>query len=59
MLVGLVDLDQSVEDTRNKIVAYFNKMIDYGVAGFRVGKKQLLCLFSDRGTVKHNTNNIL
>lgn len=35
-LVGLHDLNQTVEDTRNKIVGYLNHLIDLGVAGFRV-----------------------
>lgn len=35
-LVGLHDLNQTVEDTRVKIVNYFNDLIDLGVAGFRV-----------------------
>lgn len=35
-LVGLHDLNQTVEDTRNKIVNYLNYMIDLGVAGFRI-----------------------
>ena len=35
-LLGLVDLDQSKEDVRNKIVGYYNNVIDIGVAGFRV-----------------------
>lgn len=35
-LVGLHDLNQTEEDTRNKIVNYLNQLIDLGVAGFRV-----------------------
>ncbi|CRK93826.1 CLUMA_CG007353, isoform A [Clunio marinus] len=35
-LVGLHDLNQTIEDTRNKIVGYLNHLIDLGVAGFRV-----------------------
>jgi alpha-amylase len=35
-LVGLTDLDQSNEYVRNKIIAFLDKFIDYGVAGFRV-----------------------
>lgn len=35
-LVGLHDLNQTIEDTRNKIVNYLNALIDLGVAGFRV-----------------------
>lgn len=35
-LVGLHDLNQSVELTRDKIVNYLNNLIDLGVAGFRV-----------------------
>lgn len=35
-LVGLHDLNQTVEDTRVKIVNYLNHLIDLGVAGFRV-----------------------
>ncbi|VDL78910.1 unnamed protein product [Nippostrongylus brasiliensis] len=35
-LVGLVDLDQSRRSVRMKIVGYLNKLIAYGVAGFRV-----------------------
>ena len=34
-LVGLIDLKQSLSDTHDKIVAYLNKLIDIGVAGFR------------------------
>ncbi|WKY12334.1 hypothetical protein Q1695_003706 [Nippostrongylus brasiliensis] len=34
-LVGLVDLDQSRRSVRMKIVGYLNKLIAYGVAGFR------------------------
>lgn len=32
-LVGLHDLNQTVEDTRVKIVDYFNDLVDLGVAG--------------------------
>lgn len=32
-LVGLHDLNQTVEDTRDKIINYFNDLIDLGVAG--------------------------
>ena len=35
-LVGLRDLDHSKADTRNKVAAYLNDLIDLGVAGFRV-----------------------
>lgn len=35
-LVGLLDLDQSNLDTASKITAYLNKLVDMGVAGFRV-----------------------
>lgn len=35
-LVGLHDLNQTQEDTRNKIVEYLNHLIDLGVAGFRI-----------------------
>lgn len=35
-LVGLHDLNQTVEDTRNKIVAYLNNLISLGIAGMRV-----------------------
>lgn len=35
-LVGLPDLGQYVEATRHSIVAYLNRLIGYGVAGFRV-----------------------
>ena len=35
-LVGLHDLNQTVEDTREKIVDYLNHLISLGVAGFRV-----------------------
>lgn len=35
-LVGLHDLNQTVEDTRDKIVDFLNHLIDLGVAGFRV-----------------------
>lgn len=35
-LVGLHDLNQTKEDTRNKIVNFLNHLIDLGVAGFRV-----------------------
>ena len=35
-LVGLHDLNQTQEDTRNKIVNYLNHLIDLGVAGFRI-----------------------
>ena len=35
-LYGLTDLDQSIEYVRNKIAAYLNVLIDYGVVGFRV-----------------------
>uniref|UniRef100_A0A1I7XIS3 alpha-amylase n=1 Tax=Heterorhabditis bacteriophora TaxID=37862 RepID=A0A1I7XIS3_HETBA len=34
-LVGLFDLDQGKQKVRNSIVAYLNKLIDYGIAGFR------------------------
>lgn len=35
-LVGLHDLNQTEEDTRDKIVDFLNHLIDLGVAGFRV-----------------------
>lgn len=35
-LVGLHDLNQTIEDTRVKIVDYLNHLIRLGVAGFRV-----------------------
>jgi alpha-amylase len=35
-LVALHDLNQTIEDTRDKIVDYLNHLIDLGVAGFRV-----------------------
>lgn len=35
-LVGLPDLDQSLEYVRERIVGYMNKLIDIGVAGFRM-----------------------
>ncbi|XP_018917983.2 alpha-amylase-related protein [Bemisia tabaci] len=35
-LSGLQDVDQSQEYVRGKIVEYLNKLISYGVAGFRV-----------------------
>lgn len=35
-LVGLHDLNQTVEDTRDKIVGYLNHLINLGVGGFRV-----------------------
>ena len=35
-LVDLTDLDQGNEYVRNKIAGFLNKMIDIGVAGFRV-----------------------
>lgn len=35
-LVGLHDLNQTQEDTRNKIVDYLNHLISMGVAGFRI-----------------------
>ncbi|KAL6261440.1 hypothetical protein P5V15_006532 [Pogonomyrmex californicus] len=35
-LSGLHDLDQSKQRVRRKIINYFNKLIDYGVAGFRI-----------------------
>lgn len=35
-LVGLHDLNQTIEDTRDKIVDFLNHLIDLGVAGFRV-----------------------
>ena len=35
-LVGLTDLDQSVEYVRDKIAEYYNHCIDLGVAGFRI-----------------------
>lgn len=34
-LVGLLDLNQASPSVRAKIVAYLNKLVDYGVAGFR------------------------
>ncbi|CAB3396780.1 unnamed protein product [Caenorhabditis bovis] len=34
-LVGLLDLNQGSSSVRAKIVAYLNKLVDYGVAGFR------------------------
>ena len=35
-LSNLLDLDQGNPDTRAKIVAYMNDLIDIGVAGFRI-----------------------
>lgn len=35
-LVGLHDLNQTEEETRDRIVNYMNHLIDLGVAGFRV-----------------------
>lgn len=35
-LVGLPDLDQSIEYVRDRIVNFLNKLIDFGVAGFRM-----------------------
>ena len=35
-LVSLLDLDLSKEYVRGKIVSYLNRLIDIGVAGFRV-----------------------
>ncbi|XP_066940330.1 alpha-amylase 1-like [Macrobrachium rosenbergii] len=35
-LTGLNDLNQGTEYVRGKILDYLNKLIDYGVAGFRV-----------------------
>jgi alpha-amylase len=35
-LVGLKDLNQGKENVRSKIVAFLNKLIGFGVAGFRV-----------------------
>lgn len=35
-LVGLHDLNQTIEDTRSKIVDFLNHLLDLGVAGFRV-----------------------
>lgn len=35
-LFGLHDLNQGVENVREKIVGFMNKLIDFGVAGFRV-----------------------
>ncbi|XP_058467619.1 alpha-amylase A-like [Malaya genurostris] len=35
-LVGLPDLNLSIESVRNQIIGLMNKCIDYGVAGFRV-----------------------
>ena len=35
-LVGLADLDTGAARVRNKLAAYLNKLIGYGVSGFRV-----------------------
>lgn len=35
-LVGLPDLDQSIEYVRDRIVNFMNKLIDVGIAGFRI-----------------------
>lgn len=35
-LVGLPDLDQSEEYVRDRVVNFLNKLIDFGVAGFRM-----------------------
>lgn len=35
-LLGLRDIDQSKPHVRKVLVAYMNKLIDYGVAGFRI-----------------------
>nr|ACL14798.1 alpha-amylase [Ephestia kuehniella] len=35
-LVGLKDLDQSIEHVRDRIVNFMNELIDLGVAGFRI-----------------------
>lgn len=32
----MIDLQQASDDTRSKIVAFINSMVDIGVAGFRV-----------------------
>lgn len=34
-LAGLHDLNQTRQDVRNKIVKFFNEIVDLGVAGFR------------------------
>ncbi|KAJ8298304.1 LOW QUALITY PROTEIN: hypothetical protein KUTeg_024835 [Tegillarca granosa] len=39
-LNNLTDLDQSQDYVRNKIVQYFNYLIDIGVAGFRIASAQ-------------------
>lgn len=36
-LYGLPDLDQSIKSVRRKMVAYMNRLIGMGVAGFRIG----------------------
>jgi alpha-amylase len=35
-LVGLPDLNQTDEHVRDEVVSFMNKLIDYGVAGFRM-----------------------
>lgn len=35
-LVGLPDLNQAKDNVRDKIVAFMNELIDYGIAGFRI-----------------------
>ena len=35
-LVGLLDLAQEKEHVRDRIAGYLNKLVDMGVAGFRV-----------------------
>lgn len=35
-LIGLPDLNQAKETVRTKLVDFMNKLIDYGVAGFRI-----------------------
>ncbi|XP_071087740.1 alpha-amylase-like [Haliotis cracherodii] len=35
-LVGLTDLDQSIEYVRDKIAGFYDHLIDLGVAGFRI-----------------------
>lgn len=36
-LFGLPDLDQSISSVRKKIIDFLNRLIEIGVAGFRIG----------------------
>ncbi|VDP22457.1 unnamed protein product, partial [Heligmosomoides polygyrus] len=56
-LTGLLDLNQGSVSVQNKIVAYLNKLIDYGVAGFRCDASKHMWP-ADLGAILNATKNL-